>query len=436
MKTYRPLTNFLLLLIILFTTSDLWSNNVTSALRDTFPTFQNTSLQLVTKRVYPCQLDPEHTFCDTILNYSITGMLPSQGEHWIIYDSSGTQNSLTVNSPTARLCDLLKAYKTGDLQNILAQYRTEDIPALTDFFTSPDVQPQLQAMTAAVHSMELMLGLAYYGGFIAWVKLEMFTGETLLMPVFLKEDASANWKCASVNDSSLLNYNLGVLLSVNEPYQLLGSADIDNDGAPNESDNCPCTANPDQLDTDADGVGDACDHCPFKANPLQEDSDLDGLGNACDNCPKWANPLQTDADYDLVGDSCDNCPYIFNPDQRDTDQDNVGDVCDTDLDGDGIRNDDDDDLDGDGVPNISDNCPWVFNPDQADTDGDGFGDACDNCIYQVNTDQLDMDHDGLGDSCDPDRDGDGVPNVYDNCPDTNNPGQEDTDCNGVGDICE
>ena len=36
-------------------------------------------------------------------------------------------------------------------------------------------------------------------------------------------------------------------------------AGCDNDGIPDESDNCPCTYNPDQTDTDGDGIGDACE---------------------------------------------------------------------------------------------------------------------------------------------------------------------------------
>ncbi len=38
--------------------------------------------------------------------------------------------------------------------------------------------------------------------------------------------------------------------------------DVDKDGIPDRSDNCPTTFNPDQRDGDQDGVGDACDVAP------------------------------------------------------------------------------------------------------------------------------------------------------------------------------
>lgn len=143
--------------------------------------------------------------------------------------------------------------------------------------------------------------------------------------------------------------------------------DTDEDGAPNDADNCPDAANPGQENGDADPLGDACDNCPAADNPGQEDLDADGQGDACDddddddavpdgmdNCPVDPNQTQQDADKDGQGDACDadddndgkpddmdNCPLIANADQKDTDMDLVGDVCDDDLDGDSIPNGDD-----------------------------------------------------------------------------------------------
>jgi cytochrome c biogenesis protein CcdA/glutaredoxin len=62
-------------------------------------------------------------------------------------------------------------------------------------------------------------------------------------------------------------------------------ADNDGDGVPLESDSCPITFNPDQLDTDLDGKGDVCDICPLDPNdscdPQQATSDtLDEAGGS------------------------------------------------------------------------------------------------------------------------------------------------------------
>ena len=71
--------------------------------------------------------------------------------------------------------------------------------------------------------------------------------------------------------------------------------DIDFDGIADSQDNCPSTANYDQLDTDGDHIGDACD----------PDNDNDGVADTTDNCLYSANPLQQDSDGDGQGDVCD-----------------------------------------------------------------------------------------------------------------------------------
>lgn len=112
-------------------------------------------------------------------------------------------------------------------------------------------------------------------------------------------------------------------------------------------------------DSDGDGVLDSVDNCPTTANSDQLNADGDAQGNACDS----------DDDNDGVADSADNCPLVSNPDQTDTDGDGLGNACDGD--------DDDDDIPDDDGNGGGDNCPLVVNPDQADADGDGVGDACD-----------------------------------------------------------
>ena len=138
-------------------------------------------------------------------------------------------------------------------------------------------------------------------------------------------------------------------------------------------DNCP-TYNPDQADSDGDGVGDAC----------ATDLDGDGIPNTSDNCPTVANSDQANNDTDALGDSCDNCPFVANPDQADTDGDKVGDACDNcPL----KANPDQADQDGDGVGDACDNCPDMPNPDQANNSvGNGIGDACRNGSVDLDVD--------------------------------------------------
>ena len=113
--------------------------------------------------------------------------------------------------------------------------------------------------------------------------------------------ATDGWKVGAATPGALnVGQTSGLLI--------VSRLDLDEDGIPDDEDNCPGVYNPTQIDTDGDGVGDACD----------PDIDGDGILNAVDNCP-----------------------YDYNPNQEDMDGDGVGDACDLDIDGDGIPNDED-----------------------------------------------------------------------------------------------
>jgi len=105
--------------------------------------------------------------------------------------------------------------------------------------------------------------------------------------------------------------------------------DRDEDGVPNDKDNCPGVANAGQDDFDKDHKGDACD----------ADIDNDGVPNGKD--PDDHNPNVPDKDGDGVTDDKDNCLGVKNANQNDLDKDKRGNACDEDIDGDGVNNDED-----------------------------------------------------------------------------------------------
>jgi hypothetical protein len=243
------------------------------------------------------------------------------------------------------------------------------------------------------------------------------------------------------NVTDLTTGQPGYLLINTDPPP--GSCDIDDDGVPDDLDNCPEVSNPEQDDADGDGIGDACND--------DQDGDGDEWADHLDNCPSLANPDQVDTDLDDVGDPCDNCPSSANPDQADDVHPNgIGDACD-DPDGDGLTDaeevvlgtdpsdpDSDDDgltdgdevnvhgtdpssadSDGDGLNDGDEVNVHGTDPSSADSDGDGLNDGDELNVHATNPLDSDSDDDGLSDGdevnvhgtnpLNPDSDGDGIP---------------------------
>ena len=252
---------------------------------------------------------------------------------------------------------------------------------------------------------------------------------------------------------------------------LFGS-DRDEDGILDGQDNCPLVANVDQINHDGDAFGNACDpdddndgvpdenddcnpgKINWESNAMTDhdgdgcyddsedfDDDEDGVFDDYDACPRGPVGWVSTAENDVEGDGCsdedtdgdghvdqaDNCPNIENVNQKDLDGDGIGNACDDDEDGDGILNSEDgcptdDSLWSSTIVNDHDQDGCKDDGVDEDDDNDGVSDDDDACPKgEVNWDENPTSNDHDGDGCsdgldDEDDDGDGVLDSADTCP--------------------
>jgi gliding motility-associated-like protein len=255
------------------------------------------------------------------------------------------------------------------------------------------------------------------------------SGTLLLTSTPLDYESKSTYSILVQSLDGTLSYSKTLTITVNDVFE-----DMDNDGVSDQTDNCPTTANADQLDTDADGVGDVCDNAPTVANANQLDTDGDGVGDVLDTDDDGDGVLDTqdafpldasenadtdgdgfgdsadpDLDNDGVLDTIDNCLYTPNADQLDTDSDGIGNVCDLDDDSDGFSDEDEiacgsDPLDEASKP-IDTDSDGIANCIDTDKDNDGILDTKDAFPLDA-TEWLDTDLDGIGNNADMDDDGD------------------------------
>lgn len=187
-----------------------------------------------------------------------------------------------------------------------------------------------------------------------------------------------------------------------------GSHDQDEDGVPDEQDQCPADREDQdgvedgdgcpEDDADHDKIPDDVDKCPLEPESennyedddgcpdVAKDTDKDGIFDDRDRCPKAAGKMQRaeffgcpDTDEDGVADKVDKCKA----DKEDTDGFEDLDGCpDPDNDQDGVLDIDDecgDEKENKNGVDDGDGCP-DFDPD---ADGDGIPDTTDKCVDEA-----------------------------------------------------
>ena len=103
-------------------------------------------------------------------------------------------------------------------------------------------------------------------------------------------------------------------LPVTVDYSIMQLADSDDDGVPDDFDNCIDNPNPSQADWNENGIGDAC-----------EDSDGDGLSDEAELTIFGSNPSLDDTDQDGLTDDLEVNVVGTNPTMQDTDLDGLSD---------------------------------------------------------------------------------------------------------------
>lgn len=219
----------------------------------------------------------------------------------------------------------------------------------------------------------------------------------------------------------LLAIGLATVAAASSPYV----PDTDGDGVPDQSDNCPSVANPDQADTDGDGVGDACDCAPAAAGVSAVPGAIGptlSLDGGAATTMRWTAVEQGFASSVYRGQVTPATGFVYDesclfsetvtPEASDAEIPSPGsffyylvsavNVCgesalDTPTSGGDHRASPacasrGADTDGDGIPDLEDNCPLVPSASLADADHDHIGDACDSCPLDPTND---ADGDGI-----------------------------------------
>lgn len=217
---------------------------------------------------------------------------------------------------------------------------------------------------------------------------------------FLFINAQGEYRVSGEENRSNIQGGLGFVYLLHKVApRPLYLPDLDQDGTPDNIDQCPDIPGSSTAmgcpDRDGDGVTDSEDQCPEESG-LETlsgcpDYDNDGFADKNDECPTLAGTVNgcPDTDGDGVTDKDDKCPDVSGiaanngcPPEKDTDGDGIIDKADRCPEFPGLINlNGCPDSDGDGVANLDDPCPTIPGTLSGcpDSDKDGVSDKDDKC---------------------------------------------------------